>query len=611
AAAWAAAGAAVIFGLCSTLWSNTGENEVYTLHLFLLALILYLTLRWKETQDQRWLLAAVFLYGLAAGNHATVALYAPGFLVYYFISAKDNPWPRLGLIVFFFLVGFSVYLYLPLRSAANPPLDFGNPETWSRFLMHVTDTKDTPSHFQGVREGGRFLATALGFLKAAVPWWFWPLGLPLVLLGFNRLASTDKALAGCLAYFSLINILFFLKWQKVMSNFLPLYYWTALLAGLGAARVLEWRGRRDEGPSSRFRQPALAALLAAFFLFGAFRGCEVHNRSRIHLALESARSDFEALPPDSICLMMPLWAHYLAYQNVYRMRDDVTVMLQSDFSHPFYFEPVTAARFPRVKVPDLPYDANNGLDFLKEFLRLNLADGRDIYWEPTRYTDILYRNLMPGLDFLMKFTARPVEDLPREAVQAAFDRLHRKLFREIDSEGMIEEGWLNGYYTSNFFHLSRYLSLHGRHTDSVSLLLLLEQLFGPQGDGSIRTEDLASINNEIGLNYYALDRLDEATARAEKAVRLDPALPEAWYNLGLYYRKAGRLEKAAAALEQSLRLDPDSHLANYHLAETYADLGRKAQAAACYRRALPAAKGSEMEGVIRKKIEALREGTAP
>ena len=148
------------FGLIPVMWSNATGIEVYGLNLLFLALILTCALRWIDTDRDFWLYAGGLIYGLSAGNHATVVFFLPGLLLLVLIHARHHRFRCLLLLSFYFLVGFSVYLYLPIRAQAGPGFDFSHPITWGKFLCHIADQKDAGTHFQAVRGGMLFYQQA-------------------------------------------------------------------------------------------------------------------------------------------------------------------------------------------------------------------------------------------------------------------------------------------------------------------------------------------------------------------------------------------------------------------------------------------------------------------
>ena len=92
------------------------------------------------------------------------------------------------------VAGAAIYLYLPLRAAADPLLNWGQPDTWQRFWWHVTAKQYRVSLLSAPVWPQVKLAAEL--------WWtqFTPLGLALLLLGAWRMAQSQRALvldAGC------------------------------------------------------------------------------------------------------------------------------------------------------------------------------------------------------------------------------------------------------------------------------------------------------------------------------------------------------------------------------------------------------------------------------
>jgi 4-amino-4-deoxy-L-arabinose transferase-like glycosyltransferase len=133
-------------------WGNTMLAEVYTLHTLFTVLVILGLLKWKEKSDIRYLYSAALIYGLSAGNHGTVAFYLPAILVLFFFWCRQDRWKHLSLCALFFLWGFSVYMYLPIRSLTEPTFDWGNPETLQGFLFQITDQKDSDSHFAAANQ---------------------------------------------------------------------------------------------------------------------------------------------------------------------------------------------------------------------------------------------------------------------------------------------------------------------------------------------------------------------------------------------------------------------------------------------------------------------------
>ncbi len=98
------------------------------------------------------ILLAWFLFGLGLGNHHTLLVLFPVLLIPTLLSPmtrhgegspnSQEPAPtlirRFGGGLSFFVLGLTVYLYLPIRAHASPPVNFGNPETWQSFLAVVT-----------------------------------------------------------------------------------------------------------------------------------------------------------------------------------------------------------------------------------------------------------------------------------------------------------------------------------------------------------------------------------------------------------------------------------------------------------------------------------------
>jgi len=133
----ASAAIAVLVGATAfTVWSQSNLNEkVYTVSIFVVALVSYLALRWKDEANgprgDRLLLLIGLILGLGAANHTMSILPVPALALFALVhrwKAVLRPAVLAGGIGLF-LVGFAVQLlFVPIRSAQNPIIDEADPE---------------------------------------------------------------------------------------------------------------------------------------------------------------------------------------------------------------------------------------------------------------------------------------------------------------------------------------------------------------------------------------------------------------------------------------------------------------------------------------------------
>ncbi len=97
----------------------------------------------------------------------------------------------------------------------------------------------------------------------------------------------------------------------------------------------------------------------------------------------------------------------------------------------------------------------------------------------------------------------------------------------------------------------------------------------------------ADAHFDLGLALSKIPgRRDEAISHYETALRLEPSFVEAHNNLGLALMGAGRTAEAIGEFEDALRLEPDHYKAHYNLGNALSATGRVPEAIAQYREAL-------------------------
>lgn len=173
------------------LWNQALSAEVYSSSTALLAWVLLLTLASARTDRLAW---AALASGLAYGVHYNVG--GPTMLLVAALAWRERRAlgargsVRLGAA---FALGLATFLYLPLRSLADPAIDYGDPETPAR-VWRALVLADMPTGKAILRPFGTLVDQALAVLGLVPEQW--PLAvLALAVLGFG-VACARRELRG-------------------------------------------------------------------------------------------------------------------------------------------------------------------------------------------------------------------------------------------------------------------------------------------------------------------------------------------------------------------------------------------------------------------------------
>ena len=131
--------AALLFAFSPSFWGEANVQRVYSLNALFVAIATAIAFSWYGSRKVPRLVLAFFLCGLGAANHTFMAIYGICLLVFVLV-VEPSLFRRARPLVLSgagFAAGLLPYLYLPLRSRADPLLDWGNPETLRSFLAVV------------------------------------------------------------------------------------------------------------------------------------------------------------------------------------------------------------------------------------------------------------------------------------------------------------------------------------------------------------------------------------------------------------------------------------------------------------------------------------------
>jgi len=216
--------------------------EVYALNLFIFAVLLSIAL--ESHKNPQSLLLFALVTGLGLANHTSFILpLIPLAVVMFHRLPSARILPVAGLM---FLLGLSVWLYLPLRAHATPVIAWGWPDNWARFWEHVF--RSTYGGMQPTRLD--FLPRHLWQMIVAMPdmlGWFL---LPFTLLGFACLWIKRRRVAWILLWILIFTgpvaavLLTLLLQPHQIGEFLiwlaPFYFVLGLLAGWGTIIGMKW-----------------------------------------------------------------------------------------------------------------------------------------------------------------------------------------------------------------------------------------------------------------------------------------------------------------------------------------------------------------------------------
>jgi hypothetical protein len=422
----AALALALAFAASHAVWFQSIRAEVYTLNAALITTAIAALTRIASPERAR--LAAAFLVGLALANHHYLALVVvPGLILIHAAifgrTAFDaRKFVRSGAFV---ALGLATYLYLPLRAGRAPEMDWGHPDSASRFAWTVS---------------------AKLFQKAAEK----PQGsLPEGALRAAEIAATDLHLAAALAAFVAFVVLIATRKTRVLGVAL-------LVLFLGAIFPKAQMGFLTSNPDDHgYLIVALAPLLIAIAAGLRFARDDVLNRLRAPLrnfaigvavllvgalpllvAIENfarndgrarrgadtlARDELRSLPENAFLFSAYFKTEFaFAYlQGVERARPDVTVVRRNALHLPGVTEDLRALPATETKMLDA-YRAKTGA----QAAMAALAERRPFWWEiDFKMPDDVVRRLVPR-GYFAEWLKNPTADDRRRAGahEAAFFR---------------------------------------------------------------------------------------------------------------------------------------------------------------------------------------------
>lgn len=521
------------------IWYWTITAEVYSGMLCTIALAIAISV--SEIRSDRparlsALLSVALLLGLGCGEHMVIILYAPAFGIFLFLTRKsDFSILKITAFALFFFLGFSIFLLLPIRSATNPPFDYGNTETLGALLFHITgrNYSEVLSSFpwHRVLENISLLPGHIVSHLSVVHAIGALLGLAILLIKSWRTALLILLIATGHFY------LYIRDW-KVDFGYVTIYFLCALLAVAALAKFAELMIDR-----SVHAKKTLVAVFSAAAIIGvlslAVANYDYCNRSGHDLLQRQTRAVLDSVPPDSILVSNEDNINYAAVymQSIERWREDVVHFHRAYLVLPDYLH----SRFD-----DLDTRSLNGQPFgVHEFFSDNKKTRRafwDYGWEPPNW---LHLEKLKPYGRLMEVLDSPVEDI--EGASAESKNIWNRTVQPIVSDPLFNEhDWTASDVTGRFWSGRAKFYFDRGYPDLSKDALQRAMELRP--DFAQYYAQLAALLSHEGNNEQAVS----AVLHGLEMDRLDTDL---WNTHGQLMTRASNNEAAIDSYLQSLRIN--------------------------------------------------------
>ena len=254
----------VAFAFWFPVWSQAVRAEVYGLAGLLFTLFVWALWRWDHGRSPRQLYWVALAAGFVGMHHRTAFLAAaPALAVAFWLTRPRGAkvWARAALA---FAAPFLCYLYLPIRAAARPPMNWGNPDTLDRFVAHVFARQYSRWAFMNPLDAALQQAEKLlGEVLVGTGWPSAVLGIvvvALIVMGIAHWSRRRPTTSVSLLLGSVLLCVWVLEWGETsdLKVFLiPVGAVMAVLGGVGLGRAASLPPRR-------------AASHCVVFVLGAF-----------------------------------------------------------------------------------------------------------------------------------------------------------------------------------------------------------------------------------------------------------------------------------------------------------------------------------------------------
>lgn len=501
----------LILAFSLTYWSSANSIEVYSLHSLFLILLIYIFLKACNSVNSRevsflkrekYWLAFAFVLGLSFTNHLTTLFLGIGTIYLYFgvNGFNKNSLQRILYMIIPFLIGLSVYLYLPFR-ADNPILSWGNPYNFENFYRHISGKQFSVWMFSSTENAEK----QFSYFVNNFPKEYYYIPLLLSIFGLVKIFKNYKKLFNYTILLFIFTVLYAINYDiyDIDSYFILAYIVSAIWIAFGVLFIVE-----------KFKKSALNLSVASILLciLPLSANYELADESDNYFVRDFTYNVFKSAPENSI-IMSSEWDFWVSaslyFQFVKDIRKDLVVIDKELLRKSWYLD------YVKIHYPEIYERSKNEFEIYKTDL-INFERETSRYTNPITDADkqlILkiqgaFRNLLNSIlennQYRNFYTTFEIEQAAPERFGDNYIRIPEGLLIKYSKENRIDENYqepefdfqvtnkdsyhhnfiMNAYYNS-FLSRANYVMNFSKYDDAEKLINQALKV-KPQGPEALR-----------------------------------------------------------------------------------------------------------------------------
>ena len=329
------------YGLAQTIWEQANSLEVYSLQLLLMNLIMLFALKGYFENSRKYYILTAFFIGLGLSNHLTAILLLPAVLWLYFLDENKKLRVSASKLKFFLIlfipliIGLSLYLYLPIRSAMQPEVNWG----WvhrglSKFMYHVSGGQYQVWMFSG----SEVIFKNLGKFFTLLPYQFGIFGLIFAFWGMVKLWKSSD-LFWFLILLIAANLFYTLNYSifDIDPYFSLSFIALLIFALIGIGFIIK----------SNPKLLVIFAILPIFEFFLNFQDC---NHSQDRMVAEYNKNVLNSMDSNAI-LISSQWDYFVGpfmYEQIIEGKRSDVVLLEKELMRRTWYPLQFRLQYPSI-----------------------------------------------------------------------------------------------------------------------------------------------------------------------------------------------------------------------------------------------------------------------